>query len=96
MNMPGFTAEVSLNELRGHYAMTPKDSFARSGLVIGQQLPLPLHTRFLKLDCPTCISPFLPTVKCDVIMVDYSVVPARREFLGRVELPQNCWDTCLW
>jgi hypothetical protein len=96
MNMPGFTAEGSLNELGAHYAMTPKNAFARGGLVIGQQLGGPLvpleRGAYLELDCPQgCTTSSSPIVTCGVFRVELYFRPARRTFLGNVNLPAYCW-----
>jgi hypothetical protein len=82
--MPGFTTEKSLyqaNKLRSHYEITLKDTFARSGLVIGQQFSVggvvPLPT-FLELECPPCIRVGSSTVSCDVLKLT-TIVLQRRE-----------------
>ncbi len=99
MNMPGFTAEVSLNELGGHYAMTTKDAFSGSGLVIGQQLSAGVvpNPSYISLEnCSPCIRYSDSRVTCDVIKVNPAL--ASRTYLGQVSLPQNCsdcWERCI-
>lgn len=98
MNMPRFTAEVSLDEPRGHYAMKTKDTFSGSGLVIGQQLSggvVPNPSYISLENCTPCIRSPNSRVTCDVIRVN--PILARRTYLGRVALPQNCadcWEPC--
>jgi hypothetical protein len=96
MSMPGFTAEVSLNESRGRYAMTPQDAFARSGLVFGQQFEVfARRTYYLELVCPSCYPFGHPTVDCEVFRVGTSFFHPTRTSLGTVRLPQNCWYQCV-
>jgi hypothetical protein len=100
LSMPGFTAEMSLynmKKLGGYYGMMLMDASASRNLVIGQQLGgiSPLRT-FLELEnCTPCVRSG-STVRCDVIKVSpFSITP--RAFLGTVILPKacsNCWNPC--
>jgi len=100
MNMPGFTAELSLSELRGHYAMTPKHGDAKSGLVVGQQLGSSvfnpgLFASYLELECSNCFDRS-GNVHCNVFRVDpYSFFGSRTN-LGPVTFPcGHCSYPCL-
>ena len=101
MNMPGFTAELSLSELRGHYSMTPKHGDAKSGLVVGQ-LGSPgfnpgWGASYLELECPDhCFNEATGNVQCYVFRVDpYSFFGSRTN-LGPVTFPcGHCSYPCL-
>jgi hypothetical protein len=94
MTMPGFTADLALNDLRGHYAIMPKDTFARSGLVIEQQLrervtSTPLTSSWLELRCYDCYEPSVGRVPCAVYRVSGLHWSGPVEtYLGLVYLPK--------
>jgi hypothetical protein len=89
MSMPGFTAELSLSELRGQYAVTQQHAFSRSGRVIGQQIGgvVPSPRRLLLKNCSDCI-PSSGPLSCGVYRWD--PVFGSEDFLGRVTLPDHC------
>ncbi len=98
MNMPGFTADLSLNKLRGCYAMTSRGAVARGGVVVGQQFgSIDFPVSYLELDCGDrcCGSGQRPPL-CGVYSVSLLVGSDNRTFLGYVSLPENCaWNPCI-
>ena len=93
INMPGFTAELSLYaNSRARYVNISSGAIARAGDVVRPQINWPSVPvfRWLEVDCAWCTGP--NGFSCDVYSRTFGRL--QRDFLGSVEIPSTSCRPC--